>query len=126
MLASKSGYNAIRGAFQTMASTAGDVWVRPSQGTPPELLGYPAYENSNMDGLISGGKILLMGDFKQFIIVDRIGMSVELVPHVFSTTIPSGGGTAQGFPQGERGIFALWRNSSQVLVPSAFRYLQTH
>lgn len=122
-LSSKTGYNAIRAAFGTLASSAGDVWVRPSQGTPPELLGYASYENSNMTGsLASGSVILIQGDFRQFIIVDRIGMSIELIPHVFATGASSG---APAMPQGERGIYALWRNSSQVLVPNAFRYLQT-
>jgi HK97 family phage major capsid protein/HK97 family phage prohead protease len=123
LLASKGGYNAIRASFGQLASAAGDVWVRPSAGTAPELLGYPAYENSNMSGLSTGATLMLMGDFKQFIIVDRIGMSVELVPHVFATGASGG---APAMPQGERGIYALWRNSSQVLVPNAFRYLQTH
>ena len=40
---------------------------------------------------------------------------VELVPHLF--------GTANNFPTGQRGIFALWRNSSVVLVEQAFRLL---
>jgi HK97 family phage major capsid protein/HK97 family phage prohead protease len=116
LLASKGGYNAIRATFQAFASAAGDVWVRPSAGTAPELLGYPAYENSNMASTTAtGNQVLLMGDFKQFIVVDRIGMSVELIPHVFASG---------GLPQGQRGIYALWRNSSQVLVPNAFRFLQ--
>jgi HK97 family phage major capsid protein len=122
MLASKTGYNTIRQTFNNLASSAGDPWSRPSQGQPAELLGYGAYQNSNMaGGLTSSSQILILGDFKKFLIVDRIGMSIELIPHVFSTTTNSAN---VAMPQGERGIYALWRNSSQVLVPNAFRYLQ--
>lgn len=116
-LASKGGYNALRQLWTQMASAAGDPWARPSAGTPPEFLGYPAYENSNMSAsaTTSTSIPLVMGDWKQFLIVDRIGMSVELVPHIFGSN---------QLPQGERGIYALWRNNSIVLVPNAFRYLQ--
>lgn len=116
-LASKTGYNAIRQLFAQFASAAGDAWVRPSAGTAPELLGYGAYEASAMDTstTTSGKQPLLMGDFNQYLIVDRIGMSIELVPHLFGTT--------SNFPTGQRGIFALWRNSATILVPNAFRLL---
>lgn len=122
-LASKGGYNALRQLWTQVASAAGDPWVRPSAGTPPEFLGYPAYENSNMatTPTVSNTVLLVQGDFKQFLIVDRIGMSVELVPHVFQQAVA---GAGVGFPTGQRGVFALWRNNSTVLVPNAFRYLQ--
>ena len=122
-LASKGGYNALRQLWTPTAGSAGDPWARPSMGTPPEFLGYPAYENSNMSTTpsVSASQILIQGDWKQFLIVDRIGMSIELVPHIFSVngTLPQ-----SGFPTGQRGVFALWRNNSIVLVPNAFRYLQ--
>jgi HK97 family phage major capsid protein/HK97 family phage prohead protease len=117
MLSSKPGYNAIRSTFTQLASSAGDPWSRPSQGMPGELLGYSAYQNSNMVGTLASSSVLLvLGDFSKFLIVDRIGMSIELVPHIFDTST--------GLPMGKRGIYAMWRNSSQVLVPNAFRYLQ--
>jgi HK97 family phage major capsid protein len=122
-LASKGGYNALRQLWTQVASAAGDPWVRPSAGTPAEFLGYPANENSNMatSATTSGNQPAVLGDFKQFLIVDRIGMSVELVPHLFNQAV-AGAGT--GMPTGQRGIFAMWRNNSIVLVPNAFRYLQ--
>jgi predicted phage gp36 major capsid-like protein len=43
-------------------------------------------------------------------------MDVELVPHLFGTNRR---------PTGQRGIFAMWRNNSAVLVPAAFRRLVT-
>jgi HK97 family phage major capsid protein/HK97 family phage prohead protease len=117
-LGSKTAYNFARQAFTQEASAAGDPWVRPSAGTPAELIGYPVFENSVMDAaLTSGKKLLILGDFKQFIIVDRVGMSIELVPHVF-------GGTSN-YPTGQRGIYALWRNSSLCLTANAFRMMVT-
>lgn len=63
----------------------------------------------------TGSKVLLYGDFDEFRIVDRIGMSVELIPNLFGTN---------GRPTGQRGLYAFWRNGSGVLVPNAFRALE--
>jgi len=56
-----------------------------------------------------------MGDFAHgFLIVDRVGMNVELVPTVF--------GAAQGnLPTGTRGYYAWWRNNSIILIQNAIR-----
>jgi HK97 family phage major capsid protein len=92
-----------------------NLWVQLADPNPPTLAGKPAHEISTMDNTIAAGKkILLFGDFSQFLIVDRIGMTVELVPHVFGTNRR---------PTGERGIFAIWSNNSMILVPEAFRLL---
>ena len=112
-LANRSVYNAIRQLAN--GSDGADLWVRLGAGLPPELLGYPAHEMSTMPGSATpqvGDKWLLLGDFQQFLIVDRIGMSVELVPHLFGTNRQ---------PTGQRGLYAIWRNSSVVLVDNAFR-----
>ncbi len=120
-LANKSLYNKIRAAAQSEAGLAGDLWVRFSGGQPPELLGYPAYELSSMaDSIAPSGAgdnlILALGDFKRgFIIVDRVGMNIELVPHLF--------GAARRMPTGQRGLYAIWRNNTKVLVDNAIRVL---
>jgi HK97 family phage major capsid protein len=61
-------------------------------------------------------KIAIYGDFSQFLIVDRIGMTVELVPHLF--------GAANRYPIGQRALYCYWRTSSDVVVQNAFRYLE--
>jgi HK97 family phage major capsid protein len=117
-VASRGAYNAFRVLFTANASSAGDGWVRPSQDRPAELLGYPAFEASAMSTgtTTTGQSIAIMGDFKTgFIIVDRIGMDVELIPHLF--------GGSNRYPTGQRAIFAMWRNSSGLLAENAFRYL---
>jgi HK97 family phage major capsid protein len=58
---------------------------------------------------------MLFGDFKQFLIVDRIGMTVEMVPTVVNPL--------NGLPTGSRGVYAIWMNNSKILVPDAFRRL---
>lgn len=114
-LANRSIYNRVRQLGS--ASDGGDLWVRLGAGLPPELIGYPAYEASAMTTTTAGtnDRLLVFGDFSQFLIVDRVGMSVELVPHLFAT--------ANNLPSGQRGLYAFWRNNSKVLVQNAFRFL---
>ena len=119
-MANRSIYSKIR-QFGTTDGHA--LWERIGNGQPSRLLGYETLENSDMDGTIetSGvvdNKILLFADFSQFIIVDRIGMSVELIPHLFDV--------ANNRPNGKRGIYAVWRNNAKVLVPEAFKLLNVN
>ncbi|GGM55569.1 hypothetical protein GCM10012275_28330 [Longimycelium tulufanense] len=113
-LANKATYNKIR-QFDTQGGA--DLWVRLGAGQPGELIGYPALESTEMttDVSTAGSRYLLFGDFQQFLIVDRVGMSVELVPHLFGVNRR---------PVGKRGIYAMWRNSSKILVDNAFRVLE--
>jgi predicted phage gp36 major capsid-like protein len=55
---------------------------------------------------------VLSGDFQQFAIVDRIGTSVELVPHIMG---------AARRPIASRGFYLHWRTGSGVLIADAFR-----
>jgi HK97 family phage major capsid protein/HK97 family phage prohead protease len=116
-LASRTIYNKFRQLFQALASAAFDSWVRPSAGQPATFNGYPAYEVSTMSGTIASAQLaMLQGDFKQYLIVDRVGMGIELIPHLFGAT--------NRYPTGQRGILAIWFNNAQVLVPNAFRLLE--
>lgn len=112
-LANKALYQKVR-QFDTAGGS--QLWVRVGAGQPGELLGYPAYEVSDMSSTVSttGQKIALLGDFSNFLIVDRIGMNVELVPQVFNSS---------GLPTGQRGIYAIWMNNSKILVDAAFKLL---
>lgn len=110
-LANRAIYNLVR-QFDTQGGA--DLWVRLGEGQPPELIGYPAFRASAMPTTPTG-RYLILGDFSQYLIVDRVGMSVELVPHLF--------GASSRFPNGQRGIYARWRNSTKILVDDAFRVL---
>lgn len=112
-LANRAIYNKVR-QFDT--SGGASLWVRLIDGLGNELVGYPAHEASGMASAIAdAAKILLIGDFRHFLIVDRVGMSIELIPHLFG---------ANGRPTGQRGIYAVWRNNSVILVDNAFRILK--
>lgn len=117
-LANRAIYDLVRmfGAGDDIGQ--GAVWVDSLQpGNPSRLVGYNAYEASSMASeATSDDDILLFGDFRHFIIVDRVGMSIELIPHMFD---------GNGNPTGTRGIWAMWRNSSAILVDNAFRLLTT-
>lgn len=122
-VANRFYYNKVR-QFDVYGGAA--LWVRLPEGlgnqvpTPgkiqPSLAGYPAWECSSIEtGITSTHKIAVIGDFRYFLIVDRIGMNIETVPQVFG---------ASQRPTGQRGLFAFWRNTSKVLSAEAFRVLE--
>jgi HK97 family phage major capsid protein len=80
------------------------------------LLGRPVAEWSTMaSGVASTTKWAIYGDFNRgYVIGDRLGMSVELVPHLFGAT--------NRYPTGQRGAYAIWRNDGKVKVLNALRY----
>lgn len=85
-------------------------------GQPPRLLGDRLIEASTMATTVTTGQnIALYGDFKQFLIIDRVGMAVEFVPNVFDQ--------ATGRPSGSRAWLMHWRVGSGVADPGAFRTL---
>lgn len=67
-------------------------------------------------GVTTAQNLLVVGDFRKFAIVDRVGMTVELVPHLVGTT--------NNRPTGQRGWFAYARSGSDVTDIRAFRLLQ--
>lgn len=82
------------------------------------LLGKPAYESTAMTGaLTSGTTLFIVGDGRYYKIIDRIGLDIEVIPHLFDTS--------SGYPTGTRGFYAYWRNTAKVLDPNGFRYLAT-
>jgi HK97 family phage major capsid protein len=79
--------------------------------------GRPAFELSTMvSTTTTASRIMIAGDFKQFVIGDRLGFQVELVPHLFGAT--------NRYPTGQRGVLAIWRTGSAVVVPNGLRYLE--
>lgn len=60
--------------------------------------------------------IAIVGDFSRYYIIDRVGMTVENIPHLFGTT--------NGLPTGQRGIFAYARVGADSIDDNRFRLLQ--
>lgn len=87
-----------------------------SNGQPPRLLGDQLLEASTMSASITTGQnILLYGDFRRFLIIDRVGVSTEFIPNVFDQTT--------GRPSGTRAWLMHWRFGSGVADANAFRVL---
>jgi len=113
-IANKKIYSKVR-QFDT--SGGGGFWTNLGAGQPPELLGASAYKCSTMTGTVANGNnILLVGDFTQYYIVDRIGMSIIYDPLIRST--------GNNRPTGQAGWYGIWRVGADVVNPDAFRLLQ--
>lgn len=101
--------------FDTAGGSA--FWANLGMGVPQQLLGQPVYECSTMTGVVStGANILLAGNFAEYYIIDRVGMSVIYEPMVKST--------GNGRPTGQGGWYAFWRVGADCVDASAFRLLQ--
>ena len=102
--------------FDTVGSPS-LVWQDGLQaGQPSRLLGYSAYEASEISGTITNNVIMaVFGDFSRYLIVDRVGLTVDFIPHIF--------GSNQR-PTGQRGLYCYWRNGAKVLDANAFRGLK--
>lgn len=115
-------YNAIR-AFETTINTGALLSTAPVQGTVggpwmTSLAGFPAYESSDMDAVLPNASAtadnfgLLFGDFAQgYYIVDRVGLNIELIPHLFHTS--------NNLPKGQRGFYAWFRTGAEVVNAKA-------
>lgn len=113
-LANKKIYTKIR-QFDTAGGSA--FWADMGMGRPANLLGQPQYEASSMESAVTtAGLVLLAGDFSQYYIVDRIGMSVQYNPMLMGLTT--------GRPTGKAGWLAFWRVGADAVDPDAFRLLQ--
>jgi HK97 family phage major capsid protein len=101
--------------FDTAGGSA--FWANLGMAVPNQLLGQNIYEASTMTGAVStSAAVLLAGNFREFYIVDRVGMSVLYEPMVKST--------GSNRPTGQAGWFAFWRVGSNVVDPDAFRLLK--
>ena len=102
--------------LRQLETTNGALKFPGFQSNPPTLLGRTMYENSNMDGLSMRQRRnnypLIYGDFSQFVLVDRIGSTVEIVSHLFGSNRR---------PTGQRGALLWFRTGSDVVVPQASR-----
>lgn len=80
------------------------------------LLDLPVVRASDMpSATTSGNALIVLGDFSQFIIYDRLGVSLEFIPNVVD---------GSGVPTGQRGLVAYKRVGSNVSDVNAFRFLK--
>ena len=79
------------------------------------LLRYPIWEVPSAPADVTTNTIsyCAFGDPKNYIIVDRVGMTIELVPHFLDA--------ATGYPTGQRMLYAMWRNNAKPLNVDGMR-----
>lgn len=117
-LANYTWYNAIR-AFETTVGVGSLISTNPVDYAGDfTVAGWPAYEASDMDSVLPNAAAtadnfgLLFGDWAEaYYIVDRVGLNVELVPHLFHTS--------NNRPSGQRGYYAYARTGGEVVNTSA-------
>ena len=84
--------------------------------TAPALLGYPTQSASDMPNTYASGTVFaVLGDFSRYLIVDRIGTTVEYQQLVVNSS---------GIPTGQRGLVAHKRVGGDCLDVNAFRFLK--
>lgn len=114
-MAHRAIYNRIR---QFDSSGGSQMWERIGADVPAQLLGKGAFEGEAMDSTITAladNLVLLFGDFQRYVIADRIGTTVEFIPHLFHTTTNR--------PSGSRGWYAYARVGADSVDDGAFRLL---
>ncbi|MBP2523567.1 MULTISPECIES: phage major capsid protein [unclassified Rhodococcus (in: high G+C Gram-positive bacteria)] len=86
---------------------------------PATLLGRPAHEISGMDGVLNAAATeanysLVYADWSNYVVVDRIGSTIELIQNLFGTS---------NRPTGQRGVLLHYRVGADVVNPNAFKLL---
>lgn len=119
-LANKGIYNLARLFSTGSGALSGSFWTDFGGGLPPKMIGYNAYQASDMTATLSAATasnddILVLGDFRQYLIADRIGMSMVYEPLVKGSNFR---------PTGQVGWYVTWRVGGDVLVNDAFRLLR--
>ncbi|MFD5294779.1 phage major capsid protein [Streptomyces mutabilis] len=115
-LANRGIYNLIR-QFDTNGGA--QMWERIGADVPPQLLGRPALEAEDMDASFDpaaagDNNLVVYGDFSNYVIADRVGMTVEFIPHLVG---------ANRRPTGQRGWYAYYRVGADSVNDAAFRML---
>lgn len=89
-----------------------------AEGPVDLIQGRPVRESAYAPevAVTDSANLLVVGDFRNYLVAQRLGMTVELVPHLFGTT--------NGRPTGQRGWFAYSRIGGDSINDLGFRLLQ--
>jgi HK97 family phage major capsid protein len=83
----------------------GAVGNTTNNGRLGTLVGHPAYEVGGLPAdMATTAKVAGLFNTERFVIIDRIGMNLELIPNFLSAST--------GYPTGERMVYAWWRNTA--------------
>jgi HK97 family phage major capsid protein len=116
-------------AFQALETSGGQLFGgqnyasvgypvnSPTGNTGLRMLQYPIWEvPSAPTGTTSNLVVAVLANGSSFYIIERAGMTVEVIPHIFDGSNPS-------MPLGRRGIYAWWRNTAKPANVDAGRRL---
>ena len=98
-------------------AAVGQPATNPTGNTGLRLIGYPIWETPSAPAIVLATNDLVVSalvDPKSYYIIERAGMSVEAIPHIFD---------GDGKPTGQRGIYAWWRNTAKPANVDAGRRL---
>lgn len=109
---------AIINAFRQLDTAGGaSFWTNLGKGQPETLLGAPIYESTTMSATKAVNSLeAIFGDFGQYIIVDRVGVSMIYEPLVK--------GTGGILPAGQAGWFMFWRVGANLSTVNGFRVMK--
>ena len=115
-VANKQTFNTVK--QMSTGSQGSYFWSDFNVSAPgKELLGSPTVACSDMaTATTSGTALIVLGDFSQYVIYDRIGTSVEYIANVVDSS---------GLPTGQRGLVAYKRTGADVTDLGAFKFLLT-
>jgi HK97 family phage major capsid protein len=114
-VANRAILNLARQFAMGTGTATGAFWVDLGPNVGSTMLGYRVRESSAMAASVStSSNTLLIGDFSQYYVVDRIGLSVVYLPLVLG---------ANRRPTGEVGWACFWRTGGAPVNNDAFRVL---
>ena len=111
----------VENEIRTFSSTSSGAFytVNLREGGTGTLFGRPVVLSDyapTFTGTTGAANILCVGDFSNFVIAQRAGMTLEFIPQLFDTTT--------GRPTGSRGWYAYARHGFDSVNDNAFRLLQ--
>jgi HK97 family phage major capsid protein len=120
-VANISTINKIRNASPSGAGSS--FWATLGDGTPSRLLNHVIEESPSITVTAgtgtgssgTGNSLVVFGAWDNFLIVDRIGVSMLFEPLIKDPT--------SGAPKGQQGWFYYWRSGSEVTTANAFRVM---
>ena len=100
---------------QQMVGTGAVKAIEMTNGS--QLMDLPVVRSSTMvSATTSGNFLVVLGDFSQYIVYDRLGVNVEFIQNVVD---------GDGLPVGKRGLVAYKRVGGDVSDINAFRLLKS-
>lgn len=114
-LANKKTFSTIR---QWSSGSTGSLFFADlGSAAPANLLEFPYVKAADVASATTSGTVLMiLGDFSQYLIYDRLGTTVEFDPIVVNTN---------GLPTGQRALIAHKRVGADVADVNGFRFLKT-